>query len=118
MSETNRIIRKFERSFLGNGYNNCTEIRPDTKGALFSEVQESERRNKQYQLTEDLEGQEIGMIIYGKNGKPDKFFRYKSRGKAGPSPEILGTVKVNYDKNTIEFISPPRKNSDLEEKFD
>ncbi len=77
MSEEHRINRKMERLL---GYNSFNEIRPDTKGALFSEIQESEYRInhyvKQNKILDEDDAKPLGVHFL----KKDKFFRYKSRG--------------------------------------
>lgn len=102
MSNIHAIHRRME-NFLG--YNPDNEIRPDTKGASYSEVQESEwrrrnrLRNNNYKFKNEEEKAEVLAEIgvdYEKNliynlpheaykyqnreGKT-KFFRYQSRGK-------------------------------------
>jgi hypothetical protein len=52
MSETGRIIRKFERML---GTSNIHEVRPDTKGALRDEIELSEERSN-YNQPSNSEG--------------------------------------------------------------
>ena len=73
------IIRQHERFMMGisgNYYNNCTEVRPDTKGALSSEITNyPQRRN----FIDNDDATEIGRFFY--RNETEKFFKYKSRGK-------------------------------------
>jgi len=72
------IIRKHERfmmSISGNYHNNCTEVRPDTKGASADEITNYPQRNSIDE--DDVIG--IGRFFY--RNETEKFFRYKSRGR-------------------------------------
>lgn len=84
MGEINSAIRRFERFLSNHGgyYNNCTEVRSDTKGALSDEIQMSEnRRRYQKVAVNENETIPIGIFLYDFDKKTEKFFRYKSRGK-------------------------------------
>lgn len=77
MPDIHAMHRKMER-FLG--YNPDNEIRPDTVGALDSEVQESEWRMRNRQ----------GVINYDK-------IKDKSE-----NPQFLGICRVNFEKQIIK----------------
>ena len=118
MSETGRINREFE---ILIGYNGFNEVRPDTVGALSDEIRWSEERRNHYiknngSILNEENQKSAGRFYQGKDGN-DKFFRHRSRGKAGPSLEILGTVKVDYDNDLIYDIPAPKKNFNLKKKL-
>lgn len=89
MSETSRIIRKFERFLSGrNGYyNNCTEIRPDG-GAILDEKEKAleARRYKKINRTYGDLIQDIGehkitaQSVYNHKTKKDTMYGFRSRG--------------------------------------
>jgi hypothetical protein len=83
MPDTHAIIRSFERFLSSHGgyYNNCTEVRQDTKGALMDEVRNdtSYRKNNQHVNLEDA--MPIAHIKYDFKNQTEKIFKYKSRGR-------------------------------------
>jgi hypothetical protein len=80
MPEIGAIIRRFERFLNNHGsyYSNCTEVRPDTKGALPEEI-----TNYPVQRL-DVNNEDvipIAKIRYNFEKKTEKVFTYKSRGR-------------------------------------
>ena len=80
MSDIHATIRKFERFLSSHGsyYNNCTEVRPDTKGALPDEITNYPVRQSVIEKDKIIE---LGCFIDNPEKKTVKYFRYKSRGK-------------------------------------
>lgn len=79
MPNIHAMHRRME-NFLG--YNPDNEIRPDTKGALYSEVQESEwrRRNREQEILDKPGGKIIGYFKTDLKTGEEKFhytLRYK-----------------------------------------
>jgi len=101
--------RKFERDFL-KGRSSFDEVRPDTKGASHSEVQESEYRNN---LEQDFETRLIKLADI-------TYFPDVKEVKTRDSPEILGTIGVDYENDLVYNLpqeAHPYKNKEGETKF-
>lgn len=107
-----KMNRRME-NFLG--YNPANEIRPDTVGALSDEIRYSEEirshyiKEKKRSILSEENSKCIGAYYTDKKTGEIKIFRCKSRGI-----EILGTVKFDFEKETIEDIPTKKNNSDLE----
>jgi hypothetical protein len=80
MPSSGSIIRKFERFLSNHGayYNNNTEVRTDTKGALSDEITNYPQRRT---IVNDEEVIPIAAIRYNSDKKTQKIFSYKSRGR-------------------------------------
>ena len=99
MSDIHATIRKFERFLSSHGsyYNNCTEVRPDTKGALPDEIT---NYNNTKHIVDKNDLKEIAKITY----YPDI-----EKIEIKENPEILGTVRFDFEKETIrEFYHKSR----------
>ena len=81
MGAETRRFERFLMSISGKYHNNCTEVRPDTKGASYDEVQRSERiyGAKQSSLREGYT--QKGVYRYNYKLEKEVLFEFKSRGK-------------------------------------
>ncbi len=110
MSETGRIIRKFERML---GTSNIHEVRPDTKGALRDEIELSKerygvRQRGHYKKTE--QDKIIGHFVYDFENKTEKFVRYKgkakyeSKSRKAGEDKIIGHFVYDFENKTEKFV--------------
>lgn len=86
-------------SISGKYHSNISEVRPNTKGALYDEIQRSEQIHEARQSSPEKTGYlRMGVYKYDHENKTEALFRFKSRGKLREKPEeILGIVTFKND---------------------
>jgi len=102
MSDTSRVIRKFERRM---GTSNITEVRGDTKGALFDEVQRSMELQQQNRIEPKIESKNekkariIGHFVYDFNKGTEKFIYTPKYKLIRFMNQSLSTIQNYFSKN-------------------